>query len=204
MNVIFIEPAFPLNQREFMRGLAAAGATVIGIGERPLDHLDPELQGWMLHYQQVGNVTDVGAVTDVVRWVQERLWVDRLEAVDPEAFLNPAHHVCDRADIRDVADLLVMEHPALQFGVEVVKRPLPDADHGGAGRGEPAHELALVEGKCRLDEDNVHCGSILPARSSRRCPRACMVPSCPPPCSSRRSCSTPRCASSTRPPPCPG
>jgi formate-dependent phosphoribosylglycinamide formyltransferase (GAR transformylase) len=80
MNVIFIEPAFPLNQREFMRGLAAAGATVIGIGERPLDHLDPELQGWMLHYQQVGNVTDVGAVTDVVRWVQERLWVDRLEA----------------------------------------------------------------------------------------------------------------------------
>jgi len=80
MNVIFIEPAFPPNQREFMRGLAAAGATVIGIGERPLDHLDPELQSWMLHYQQVGNVTDVGAVTDVVRWVQERLWVDRLEA----------------------------------------------------------------------------------------------------------------------------
>jgi formate-dependent phosphoribosylglycinamide formyltransferase (GAR transformylase) len=80
MNVIFIEPAFPPNQREFMRGLAAAGATVIGIGERPLDHLDPELQGWMLHYQQVGNVTDVDAVTDVVRWVQERIWVDRLEA----------------------------------------------------------------------------------------------------------------------------
>jgi formate-dependent phosphoribosylglycinamide formyltransferase (GAR transformylase) len=80
MNVIFIEPAFPPNQREFMRGLVAAGATVIGVGERPLDHLDPELQGWMLHYQQVGNVTDVGAVTDVVRWVQERLWVDRLEA----------------------------------------------------------------------------------------------------------------------------
>jgi formate-dependent phosphoribosylglycinamide formyltransferase (GAR transformylase) len=80
MNVIFIEPAFPPNQREFMRGLAAAGATVIGIGERPLDQLDPELQGWMLHYHQVGNVTDVDAVTDVVRWVQERLWVDRLEA----------------------------------------------------------------------------------------------------------------------------
>ena len=80
MNVIFIEPAFPPNQREFMRGLAAAGATVIGIGERPLDHLDPELQSWMLHYQQVGNVTDVDAVTDVVRWVQERIWVDRLEA----------------------------------------------------------------------------------------------------------------------------
>jgi formate-dependent phosphoribosylglycinamide formyltransferase (GAR transformylase) len=81
MNVIFIEPAFPPNQREFVRGLVAAGATVIGIGERPVDQLDPDLRGWMIHYQQVGNVTDVGAMTDVVHWVQDRLWVDRLEAV---------------------------------------------------------------------------------------------------------------------------
>ena len=80
MNVIFIEPAFPPNQREFVRGLAAAGATVIGIGERPIDNLDGDLRDWMLHYHQVGNVTDVGALTDVVRWVQARLWVDRLEA----------------------------------------------------------------------------------------------------------------------------
>jgi hypothetical protein len=81
MNVVFVEPAFPPNQREFVRGFAAAGATVIGVGERPLDHLDPELRQWMLHYHQVGNVTDVGAMTDAVRWVQERVWVDRLEAV---------------------------------------------------------------------------------------------------------------------------
>ncbi len=81
MNVIFVEPAFPPNQREFVRGLAEAGATVIGVGERPLDQLDPDLQAWMLHYHQVGNVTDVGAMTDAVRWVQERLWVDRLESV---------------------------------------------------------------------------------------------------------------------------
>src|SRR3984893_6969380 len=80
MNVIFLEPAFPPNQREFVRGVAEAGATVIGIGERPLDHLDPDLRGWMIHYHQVGNVTDVDAMTDVVRWVQNRLWVDRLEA----------------------------------------------------------------------------------------------------------------------------
>ncbi len=81
MNVILVEPAFPPNQREFVRGLAEAGATVIGIGERPLEELDHDLVGWMLHYHRVGNVTDVGAMTDAVRWVQERLWVDRLEAV---------------------------------------------------------------------------------------------------------------------------
>ena len=43
MNVIFIEPAFPPNQREFVRGLASAGANVIGIGERPVDWLDADL-----------------------------------------------------------------------------------------------------------------------------------------------------------------
>lgn len=80
MNVILIEPSFPPNQREFVRGLAAAGATIIGLGERPLEHLDAELRGWMLHYHQISNVTDVGALTDVVRLVQDRLWVDRLEA----------------------------------------------------------------------------------------------------------------------------
>ena len=80
MNVVFVEPAFPPNQREFVRGLAAAGATVIGIGERPLEHMDSDLRGWMLHYHRVGNVTDVDAMTDAVRWVQDRLWVDRLEA----------------------------------------------------------------------------------------------------------------------------
>jgi hypothetical protein len=81
VNVIFIEPAFPPNQREFVRGLAMAGATVVGIGERSLDALDGDLQRWMLHYHRVGNVTDVDAMTDAVRWVQERVWVDRLEAV---------------------------------------------------------------------------------------------------------------------------
>ena len=36
MNVIFVEPSFPYNQREFVRALHATGATVIGIGERPV------------------------------------------------------------------------------------------------------------------------------------------------------------------------
>ena len=49
MNVIFIEPAFPPNQREFVRGLVHAGATVIGIGERPIDALDSDVKGWMVH-----------------------------------------------------------------------------------------------------------------------------------------------------------
>jgi formate-dependent phosphoribosylglycinamide formyltransferase (GAR transformylase) len=80
VNIIFIEPAFPANQREFLRGLAAAGATVIGIGERPIDALDPELRDWMLHYQQIGNVTDVGALVEAVRFAQSKVWIDALES----------------------------------------------------------------------------------------------------------------------------
>jgi len=80
VNIIFIEPAFPANQREFVRGLAAAGATVIGIGERPVDYLDQELRDWMLHYQQIGNVTDVGTLVEAVRFAQSRVWIDALES----------------------------------------------------------------------------------------------------------------------------
>jgi carbamoylphosphate synthase large subunit len=80
VNVVFVEPAFPSTQRQFVRALAEVGATVIGVGERPADWLDEELKGWMAHYHQVPTVVDVGVMTDAVRWVQDKVWVDRLEA----------------------------------------------------------------------------------------------------------------------------
>ena len=80
MNVVFVEPFFPSNQRNFARALAEAGATVIGIGEYPADALDAELKGWLHHYERVRSVTDVAGMTAAVRWVQDKLWVDRLEA----------------------------------------------------------------------------------------------------------------------------
>jgi hypothetical protein len=80
MHVVFIEPSFPANQKEFVRGLAKAGATVTGIGERPADSLDADLRNWLFHYEQIGSVVDTGALLDKVRWINERLTVDRLEA----------------------------------------------------------------------------------------------------------------------------
>jgi Carbamoyl-phosphate synthase L chain, ATP binding domain len=80
VNIVFVEPAFPDNQRAFVRGLTEVGATVIGIGERPAEWLDDELRGRMLHYLQVGSVVDERQMRDAVAWVQDRLWVDRLEA----------------------------------------------------------------------------------------------------------------------------
>jgi formate-dependent phosphoribosylglycinamide formyltransferase (GAR transformylase) len=77
---VLVEPAFPPTQRHFARALAEVGATVIGIGERHIDALDEQLRSWMTHYHQVSNVTDVGQMTDAVRWLQDRVWVDGLEA----------------------------------------------------------------------------------------------------------------------------
>jgi formate-dependent phosphoribosylglycinamide formyltransferase (GAR transformylase) len=91
VNIIFIEPAFPPNQREFVRGLAAAGATVIGIGERPVDYLDQELRDSMLHYQQIGNVTDVDSLVEAVRFAQSKVWIDALESTIEAHTMAAAH-----------------------------------------------------------------------------------------------------------------
>ena len=80
VNVVFVEPNFPPTQRNFVRGLAEVGATVIGIGESHTDALDEQLKSWMSHYHQVPSVVDVGVMTDAVRWIQDKTWVDRLEA----------------------------------------------------------------------------------------------------------------------------
>src|SRR5213075_2622509 len=80
MNVVFVEPFFPSNQRQFARALAEAGATVIGIGEYGVESFDDDLKGWLHHYERVPSVTDADAMTRAVRWVQDKLWVDRLEA----------------------------------------------------------------------------------------------------------------------------
>ncbi len=91
MNVVFVEPNFPSNQRHFVRALADVGATVIGLGETPKDYLDDELKGWLDHYEQVGSVTDVDAMTQAVRWVQDKVWVDRLETTIEAHTMATAH-----------------------------------------------------------------------------------------------------------------
>ena len=98
MNVVFVEPNFPRNQRQFVRALAEVGANVIGVGETHLDHLDGELKGWMTHYEHVGSVTNVEWMTAAVRWIQEQVWVDRLEAT-VEAHILPVAEVRERCTI---------------------------------------------------------------------------------------------------------
>ena len=80
MHVVLIEPAFPVNQREFVRALAAVGARVTAIGERPVDSFDPDLKGWLHRYHQVRSVVDERAVGYLVEQIMRSEPVDRLEA----------------------------------------------------------------------------------------------------------------------------
>ena len=102
MNVIFVEPGFPENQRQFVRALHGIGARVTGIGERPFDWLDDEIRRGLSGYEQVGSVTDEQALCDAVRRVQAREWVDRLEAT-VEAHILPTARVREACTIPGIS-----------------------------------------------------------------------------------------------------
>ena len=80
MNIIFIEPSFPYNQKEFVRGLHQIGANIIGIGERPQEYLSDEVKGHLSSYVQVQSVVHEPTLLAAVKQIQSKVWVDRLEA----------------------------------------------------------------------------------------------------------------------------
>lgn len=98
MHVIFVEPAFPRNQRDFVRALHSVGARVTGIGESRPDALDSELKSWLSAYEQVGSVTNLDQMHEAVRRIQARGWVDRMEST-VEAHIEVAAKVREMCDI---------------------------------------------------------------------------------------------------------
>ncbi|HYU15186.1 MAG TPA: hypothetical protein VEL05_03920 [Candidatus Acidoferrum sp.] len=98
MHVVFVEPRFPGNQRNFVKALAEVGAETTAVGEGSKDSLDGDLRRWLLHYEQVGSVVDEGEVLRAIRFVQSRKPVDRLEATI-EAHIMPIARVREAAGI---------------------------------------------------------------------------------------------------------
>jgi formate-dependent phosphoribosylglycinamide formyltransferase (GAR transformylase) len=80
VNIVFVEPFFPNNQRRFVAALASVGANVIGVGEYDEHDLGDELRGQLSAYYRVGNVTDEAQLNAAVEWAQSHVWVDRLES----------------------------------------------------------------------------------------------------------------------------
>jgi hypothetical protein len=98
VHIVLIEPRFPGNQKLFVQALAEIGATVTAIGEGGKASLDDDLQRWLTHYEEVGNVTDEAAVLGALRFIQSMKHVDRLEAT-VEAHILPVARVREAAGI---------------------------------------------------------------------------------------------------------
>ena len=146
MNVIFIEPSFPLYQKQFVRGLTEAGATVVGIGERPRDWLDSDVGDWLSHYEQVPSVVDVDALESAVRFIQSRIWVDRLEATI-EAHVEAAAAVRERCGIPGTSvrtAFLCRDKPAMKEALRTAGVPTAQSD--GADSSEELRRFARNTG----------------------------------------------------------
>ena len=146
MHVVFVEPAFPKNQREFVRALRAAGARVTGIGERSLEALDGELRDWLYRYEQISSVTNEGALLAAVRRAQQRDWVDRLEAT-VEAHILPAAKVREACTIPGTSvrtAFLCRDKPAMKEALRAAD--VPCAQSLGTGSAQEAREFARAVG----------------------------------------------------------
>jgi carbamoylphosphate synthase large subunit len=146
MNVIFIEPCFPNNQREFVRALHAAGANVIGIGERPVDYLPDDVKGWLAEYVQVRSVVHEPSLLDAVRRVQKAVWVDRLEAT-VEAHIMAAAAVREATGIPGTSvqtAYLCRDKPAMKEALR--KSGIPCAQSMRATSAMEAREFAAAVG----------------------------------------------------------
>ncbi len=146
MHVLFVEPSFPRYQRQFARALHSVGARVTGIGESAVEALDTELKSWLHRYEHVTSVTSEDALYDAVRRVQDREWVDRLEAT-VEAHVLPTARVraaCMIPGTSERTAFLCRDKPAMK---EVLRQAgIPCAQSTGARSAEEVRSFVASVG----------------------------------------------------------
>jgi hypothetical protein len=79
MNVLLLSPGYPADMPEFTRGLAEAGARVIGVGDTPRDSLPPLVRRFLADYIPVASLWDEDAVVGALR---SRLGGTRLDRIE--------------------------------------------------------------------------------------------------------------------------
>src|SRR5699024_2917895 len=146
VNVVFVEPFFPSTQRNFVRGLAEVGATVIGIGEYPTDALDEQLKSWMTHYHHVPSVVDVGAMTAAVWWIQGMCCGVRREALVEAHSVTAAkvREICTIPGISVRAAWLCRDKPSMRETLRAAG--VPTAASRAAHNADEVYEFANTVG----------------------------------------------------------
>jgi hypothetical protein len=79
-NVVMISPGYPHEMAYFTRGLAAVGATVIGVGDQP-PHAVPEVAwGALAHYEHA-SLSDESAVLAALQGLSRHVRIDQVECL---------------------------------------------------------------------------------------------------------------------------
>ncbi len=82
MKVLFLSPDYPAEMRDFTRGLAEVGAQVIGVGDRPRDHLPEDVRHHLAAYLQVPSIVDeAGVIARILPELAKIGGVDRVETL---------------------------------------------------------------------------------------------------------------------------
>jgi hypothetical protein len=81
MNVLMISPGYPAEMAFFTRGLASAGASVVGIGDQSAAALPATARDALAHYIPVGSLAAEGAVAAAVRELAWQVRIDRVECL---------------------------------------------------------------------------------------------------------------------------
>ncbi len=75
-----ISPGYPVEMAYFTRGLAAVGATVIGVGDQPPSALPEPARDALAHYEHV-TLSDEGAVLAALHGLAKHASIDQVECL---------------------------------------------------------------------------------------------------------------------------
>ncbi len=146
MHVVFVEPAFPQNQKQFVRALRSAGAKVTGIGEVPPEALPSDVKHWLYSYEQVPSVVHEPSLLAAVKKVQARETVHRLEAT-VEAHIMATARVREACGIPGTSvqtSYLCRDKPAMKEALR--QAGIPCAQSTGTDSVEEAKAFAASVG----------------------------------------------------------
>ncbi len=174
MNVLMISPGYPAEMTFFTRGLAAAGASVIGVGDQPAASVPDMARDALAHYIPVGSLAAEDAVAAIVRQLAHQVRIDRVECLwEPYMILAarlremlglPGLTVAETAPFRDkermkqlldAAGLRTPRHQSTEtvagvwaaaerLGFPLIVKPIAGAGSADTYRADSAAELDAI------------------------------------------------------------
>ena len=139
MNVLFLSPGYPPEMPKFVKGLAQAGARVIGLGDQPERALPPDARDHLAAYVQGPGFADEARLVAEAVKIAEHVRIDRVVSLW-EPLMIAAARICEAIQ----APGMTVDETLPFRDKEEMKRRL-DAHGIRTPRHARAHSIAEVE-----------------------------------------------------------